>query len=399
MKERMPLPGREKKMNRIAKSALTSAAAVALGALWTSDVYAAPITAGDLVVVQVGDGVTTISGNSGAVVTSLREFSTGGVAGQTIGLPTAAAGSNQPLTLSGSATSEGFLQISTNGQYLTMGGYAAAPGTAGVTTATAATVNRVVGRVEVSTGNIDTTTALTDAYNASNIRSAVSTNGTDLWLGGNGGSGQGSSAGTRYTTLGATTSTALHSTTTNTRVVNIGNGQLYNDSSSTPFLGVGSVGSGLPTTSGQAYTELPGFPTSGTHSNYDVFWKDANTIYVADDGAVGTGGGIQKWTLSAGTWSLAYTLLNNGTTTTSVRGLAGTVDGSGNAVLYATTSATTANTLITVTDTGAGSTATVLATAPALTAFRGVEIIPVPEPTTLAIGAVGGLLMLRRRRR
>jgi hypothetical protein len=355
---------------------------------------ASAFTMGDLVVVRVGDGSAALTGNATAAF--LDEYTQAGVLVQSIPLPTLPSGGNQPLTLSGSATSEGFLALSQNGMYLTLGGYAATVGTASPQTATAAAVNRVIGRIDLS-GNIDTTTSLGDAYNGSNIRSVTSSDGVNFWTGGNGGSGQGASAGTRYTTLGSTTSTGLHSTTTNVRAVNLFNGQLYADSASGTFLGVGTVGSGTPTTSGQTYSELPGFPTTGTHSSYDFWFKDANTLYVADDGSAANGGGIQKWTLNAGTWSLAYTLGNNGTTTTAVRGLAGTVDGSGNAVLYGTTGSA----LVSVTDTGAGSTVTSLATAPSNTAFRGVEILIVPEPTTAALSGIGlvALLFFRRFRR
>src|SRR5258706_16141647 len=121
------------------------------------------------------------------------------------------------------------------------------------------------------------------------------------------------------------------------RVVNIFNGQLYVSSSTGTLLGISTAGSGLPTTaSSSAITLLPGMPTTGTHSSYDFWFRDANTLFVADDGSAASGGGIQKWSLSAGTWSLSYTLLNNGTTTTAVRGLAGTVNGNGEAVLFGT---------------------------------------------------------------
>jgi hypothetical protein len=355
---------------------------------------AAAFTLGDLVVVRAGDGSAALNGNATAAF--LDEYTTAGVLVQSIPLPTLASGGNQPLTLSGSATSEGFISLSQNGMYLTLGGYAATVGTVTPQTSSAATVNRVIGRIDLL-GNINTTTSLGDAYNGSNIRSVTSSDGVNFWTGGNGGSGQGASAGTRYTTLGGTTSQALHSTTTNVRVVNLFNGQLYADSSSSPFLGVGTVGTGMPTTSGQTYSELPGFPTSGTHSSYDFWFKDPNTLYVADDGSAASGGGIQKWTLSAGTWSLAYTLGNNGTTTTAVRGLAGTVDGSGNAVLYGTTGSA----LVSVTDTGAGSAVTSLATAPANTGFRGVELLVVPEPSTAALTGFGllALALFRRFRR
>lgn len=365
-------------------------AAVGLSiAFSASEVRGAAFTLGNLVVVQSGDGSAAL--NNSATAAFLSEFSlSGGSPIQTIALPTAVSGLNQPLTLSGTATSEGFLTLSVNGQYLTMTGYGVVPGTATPQTSTPTLASRVVGLIGLN-GNINTTTALGDAYNGSNIRSAVSTDGTSLWTAGNGGTGQGATAGTRSTTTGSTTTTGLHSTTTNIRVVNIFNGQLYADSGSAGFTGVGTVGSGLPTTSGQTFTLLPGMPTSGTHSPYDFWFKDANTLFVADDGTVANGGGIQKWTLSAGTWSLSYTLLNNGTTTTAVRGLAGTVDGNGDAVLFGTTGSA----LITVTDTGVSAVATTLATATLNTAFRGVEFLaqPVPEPSSMALAALGGLAL------
>jgi hypothetical protein len=346
---------------------------------------------GNLLVVRAGDGAAALTGN--ATPAFLSEFSlSGGSPLQTIALPTVVSGLNQPFTLSGTATSEGFLSISANGQYLTLAGYGVVPGTTTPQTSTAAVANRVVARIDRISGSIDTTTALGDAYNGSNIRSAVSTDGINIWTSGNGGSGQGSTAGTRYTTLGSTTTTGLHSSTTNIRVVNMFNGQLFADSGSAGFTGVGTVGTGLSTTSGQTFTLLPGMPTSGTHSPYDFWFKDANTLYLADDGAVGAGGGIQKWTFDGATWTLAYTLLNNGTTTTGVRGLAGTVDGSGNAVLFGTTGSA----LITVTDTGASAAATTLATAPANTAFRGVEYIP--EPSSAGLLLLGLLALARSRK-
>ena len=368
-------------------------------ALCVGSAFASSIKYGDLVVTRVGTGAASLG--SGSTAAFLEEFKTDGTPVQTIVLPTAASGSNEPLTLSGSATSEGFLAISTNHKYLTLGGYDTAPGTASVATSASTTINRVVGRVAISTGGIDTTTHLDDAFNGSNIRSAVSTDGTDLWIAGNGGSGLGDSAGVKYTTLGATTgSLRLNDGGSNMRMVDIYNNQLYVSSSTGTFQGINTVGTGVPTTGFKTNTlaGLPGFPTTVTHSNYDFWFKDASTLYVADDGSAANGGGIQKWTLTSGTWSLIYTLLNNGSTTTAVRGLTGTVDGLGNAVLFGTTTQSSANNLITLTDTGSGATASILATAGASTAFRGVEYI-VPEPASLVMMSLAGLALLGLRRR
>ncbi len=368
-------------------------AALVLAGMSTNQIYAASFGLGNLVVVQAGDGSAVLG--SGSTLAFLKEFSTGGSLVQTINMPATASGLNRAFTVSGSATSEGFISLSGNGQYLTVGGYGVGPGTAAVAGTTASTVNRVVARVDMG-GNVDTTTALSDAYSGSNIRSATSTDGINIWTGGNGGSGLGATAGPRYTTYGSSTSIRVDSTASNARVVNIFNGQLYESSFTGTLLGVSTVASGLPTTlAAGPITGLPGMPTTGTHSAYDFWFRDANTLYVADDGSAANGGGIQKWLLSSGTWSLAYTLLNNGTITTATRGLAGTLDGNGDAVLFGISGSS----LFTVTDTGASALALTLATAPANTAFRGVEFIPAPEPTTAALSGLGILAVIFARRR
>ena len=325
---------------------------------------------GNLVVVLVGDGSGALAANSTPAY--LREYSSGSNLVQTINLPVETNGSNYPLTISGSATSEGFLRLSVNGQYLTMAGYGVSPGFSGPATATGIDVPRVVGRIDAS-GNINTTTVMTN-YSGSNIRGAVSTDGTQIWTSGNGGSGQGATAGVRYMTLGSPDSVRLNDTASNMRVVNIFNGQLYVSSATGTNLGVNTVGTGLPTTGEQANPLylLPGFPTSGTHSPYDYWFKDANTLYVADDGSTASGGGIQKWVFSENEWLLQYILFTNSLSAPGVRGLTGTTNGNGDAVLYATSSVR----LLSVTDTGPTSVVTTNATAPSNTAFRGIAWAP-----------------------
>jgi|GEM_PF-784241 len=322
--------------------------------------YAANFGAGNLVVVRVGTGVGSLTSASTAVF--LDEYTSTGTLVQTLPLPTAMSGNNRPLTMSGVATSEGALRRSTDGRYLTMAGYAATTGTAGIAGTSSATVNRVVARVD-ATGAIDSTTAF-NAYNANNIRGAVTDDGTRFWT-------VGPTTGVGYVALGGASLTALNGA--NTRVAGISGGQLYVSSSSSGYYGINSVGSGLPTTAGQTATHLSGFPTTSGSSSYGFVFTDATTMYVADDSA---GGGIQKWTSDGSTWTNAYTL---GAGTDSYRGLTAAVSG-GNVVLYATrkggSGAAGGGELVKVTDTGSGSAVTLLATAPANTAFRGVDLAP-----------------------
>jgi len=332
----------------------------------------AALTSGNLVIYRVGTGAAALNANATAVF--LDEYATsGGSPVQSIAMPTADSGANQTLTASGSASSEGLLTRSTDGNYLVLTGYDAAVGTASITTSGSSTLSRVIGRVSAA-GTVDTTTAITDvtsgATSAGNPRSAVSTNGTDLWM-------DSSVNGIRYTTLGSTTSTQLSTTVTNLRQANIFNGQLYVSSQSGAFR-LSTVGSGTPTTSGQTTTNLPAYPTATT-SPYGFFFADldsgvagVDTVYVADDNSAGGTGGIQKYSLVAGNWTANGSIAN----TTGLRGLTGVVSGN-NVTLYTTS----ASALLTVTDT-TGYNATItgslssIATAATNTAFRGVALAP-----------------------
>ncbi len=337
-------------------------AGVALLAVAAHVADAAQITPGNLVAVRVGDGTAALTSASTAVF--LDEFTTAGVFVQTIPLPTAASGANQPLTNSGSATSEGLLNLSADGRFLVHAGYGTAPGLPSIAGTTSVAVPRVAALVDIATGNVDTTTAL-DAFSGGNPRSATSQDGSALWL-------SGSNSGVLYATTGATTALALNMAPTNTRMVQIVAGQLYLSSASSTFQGVSAVGTGLPTTAGQTVTLLPGFPTATGPSSYDYFFADAATLYVADDRTAAQGGGIQKWTESAGTWTLQYTLSVG---TSGARSLTGVVQG-GAATLYATTTATSANNVVVGTDTGVGTVFTTVTTAPANTAYRGLRLVP-----------------------
>jgi hypothetical protein len=296
------------------------------------------------------------------------------------------------LTFAGTETSEGQLLLSTDGRELTFAGYNAPVGQPLPGNAPAATFNRVIGIVGVN-GVVDTSTAVSSGTSGTAI-SAITDNGTHFWL-------ASSVGGVGYVSAGA--ATQLSTTPSNVRVLGIFGNQLYVTSASGTVQGVASIGSGLPTTSGQTTTLLPGFPTATGPSPYDFAFDGASTLYVADDRASASGGGIQKWTLSAGTWSLAYTLVTEaGQGSRSL-----TIDTSGaNPIIYAVTTETTANKIVAITDSGTGlDTGVAIDTASANTVYRGLSFAPsvavVPEPTTLALalsGGLAGLVLLRRRK-
>ncbi len=340
---------------------------------------AAPFTGGNLVVCRVG----AIGGGalgSAATAVFLDEYTIAGVLVQSIPLPTADAGANQILTVSGSATSECLMTRSADARYLLLIGYDAAVGTASITTSSTTggtPILRVVARVG-NDGVVDTSTTTT-SFSGGNPRGATSSNGTDIWL-------SGSNTGAVYTTFGASgAGTILASTpTANLRTINIFGGQLYVSSASSTIR-LATVGTGLPTTAGQSITNLPGFPTSGG-SPYNYFFADltaavagVDTVYVADDGA-----GLQKYSLVGGNW-----ITNGAVVLPAIRGLTG-IQLAGPVVnLYATGTATNANTLLTYTDaTGYNVTpvytATTIATASANTAFRGIAFAPLSPTATYA---------------
>jgi hypothetical protein len=344
---------------------------------------AASFTAGDLAVLQVGDGTAALSSSSTALF--IKEFSTSGSLVQTIGIPTA--GGTQ-ITCSGSASSEGALTLSSDRSVLTFAGYAASPGVATIASTSAASYSRAGGVISAS-GTYTRVATGSSAFDGNNVRTAVS-DGHNYWL-----AGTASVTGNSGIWCSAGGGVPVQVSSGNFRNANIFNGNLcVSTSSGTP--GVYAF-SGLPT--GTA-TSSPLFAVSGgTPSPYDfALSPDGTYAYVADDRSGKTYGGIERWNLSAGVWTMAYNLAPGTTSNDGIRQIA--VDFSGaNPVIYGTTVESAANRLVEVTDAGAGSAFTVLATADANTVFRGVDFTPtdVPEPCALALLGLSSLLFLRRR--
>src|SRR5262249_17992251 len=140
---------------------------------------------------------------------------------------------------------------------------------------------------------------------------------------------------------------------------NLGSGnQLYISSASSPNVGINTVGTGMPTTSGQTASLIPLAGGQSFSSPYDFFFANSSTLYVADDGNTNDCGGLQKWTLSGGTWSKAFSLLSiktsgadlTGTNRTGLRQMTGVVSGS-TVTIYATSNENSANRLVKFIDT------------------------------------------------
>jgi uncharacterized protein (TIGR03437 family) len=191
---------------------------------------------------------------------------------------------------------------------------------------------------------------------------------------------------------------------------------------------VGDKGS-LPTLANAASASLtipPGFPTilaSNAAATYPfgLFFANDSTLYVGDEGdgtttnaATSKTAGLQKWILSNGKWTLAYTLqagLNLGQqytvpnypsalspATDGIRNIAGKVNGDGTVTIWGVTSTISAsgdqgadpNKLVSITDTLSATTLpasesfTTLRTANSGEVLRGVALTPTtqaPNPT------------------
>jgi hypothetical protein len=315
----------------------------------------------------VGDGSAALSSAGTAVFLDQYNGVTGALEKSTP-MPTAVSGSNHRLVASGTATAEGELTRSVDGHKIVLTGYDAALGTSGVATSTSATTARVIGLVDAS-GNIDTTTALGDAFSGFGIRSAASVDGSTLWASGSG-------VGVITAPLSSLTSTVIGATTANLRQLEIfgSPSQLFSGTGSGSAFRIGTVGTGLPTTAGQVTNGLPGLATSGG-SPYAFFMADLDgtpgldTMYLADDSV-----GLTKYSLVSGSWGATGTI---GTGTDTYRGVTGIVSGTV-VTLYAVRLGGELDTL--VDSSGPGGTLsgapTKLATAGTNMAFRGVALAP-----------------------
>jgi hypothetical protein len=345
----------------ISKKLSAGLAVSAITMAFSLQTYAGPFTYGNIVVLQQGDGVNTLSATSAPV--ALIEFTVGGSVVQTINIPT---NGGSRLTQVGNSATEGFLSRSLNTSNLVFSGYDASAGGVLPVVSNSVSINRLVGQVDFN-GNFTRTAISSSEYSGANNRSATS-DGSNYWT-------SGSSGGCWYSANGATPTQI--GGTSNMRVTKLFNGNLYYSTAS------GTIGlfvftsAGQPTapTSSPATTNNVFVDAGASPSPYDFAINAAtNVIYLADDRSASTGGGVQKWTFSGGIWTSNYTFGAGAGLTAGCRALA--VDFSGvNPIIYATT-ADSPTKLITITDNGASAQATTLATGSTSKAFRGVALAP-----------------------
>jgi hypothetical protein len=396
-------------VRRLTASMFTAAVVSALSlGLLAASAPAAPLTVGNLVVERIGDGSTALS--NAAFPIAVLEYTTSGSLSQSIALPSS--GSDQQNE-SGSATSNGYLN-SYNG-FVSVPGYNSPVGTVSVA-ATNTKVNSIIGTsgTVVNRTPFPTSGPPASPFSGNNYRSSIATSGSTFYAVGTGGTNTGGAwyfNGSAFTQVSSTAATV---SVTNLRNVEIYNNRLYFSSSSGTFLGVSSLGTGLPTTTDNLPSLVINAGAGASTYGFVMFSTGSqgagvlDLAYLADD-RTATGGGLQKWTFNGSSWTNSWALLVNasnalsptaGTGFAGIRGLTGSY-ASGIATLFATTNETSNNRLISILDAGSTpTTATGLATAGANNVFRGVDVVTVPEPTSLAtLGCAAALYAIFRRRR
>jgi hypothetical protein len=368
----------------------------AVGAMLAASVHAAPIMPGDLVIQRQGSGTGALS--SAAAATYLDEYAPNGTLVQSI--PMNNTGTGSKLVNSGTGTSEGKLGVSENGQYVALFGYNATVGTSGVKS----TVSRTIASVNVSTGNVAYTTGnLGGNDNARSV--AVNNTGTGFWN--TWGHSTSVAGGINYVTAGASpVVTSVYDAGLGAgdkfRALEIYGGQLYvSQTGSTPFLGLATVGTGLPTSTA-TLTNLPNVAGCEQFFFADLSPTVAgvDTLYTANYGDENGGNGfIAKYTYDGSTWAADGQISG----IDSAHGLTGVVNGS-SVTLYALYGSGSTDTYATylgkATDasgydgTLSGS-LTLLATSPAHEAFRGIGYVSAaPEPSSAVLAGIAGLVGL-----
>jgi hypothetical protein len=250
-----------------------------------------PFTAGNIVVYRVGDGSATLSLTMEKVY--LDEYTPSGTLVQSILMPT----TGKKVSMFGRGDG-GYLTLSGNGKYLVVPGWDV---DAGVTVSSVAGLSRSLGLVDFN-GTISNVTAVTNNPGNTQIASTITDDGSNYWIGG----------GNRveYVPGGSSTATAIVTLTSPSYGVAISQGQLYASTTNVTQALI-KIGTGLPTTSGQTVTAVPGIPDRTNPRQFafadlDPAVPGMDVLYLASQSS--TGGGIQKYSLVNGNWMLNGTV-------------------------------------------------------------------------------------------
>ncbi len=235
---------------------------------------------------------------------SLLELSPEGTLVQTLSLPSTGTGASV-LTAS-DTRSEGLLNRSADGRCLAVPGYSVAAGTTPLVDAATAAPRRVVliGATGEQVGGVTFGSSASSAFMGDSIRSAVSSDCTQVWA-----SGAGSGGATRglwYAPNGGLPASNAQLSTTNAQGIQISAGQLY-----AAFAGGGTVnkfGLNLPTSTPSPSTvvPLPGVPANNFRGLALLKLGSGpavtDTAYVANNNA--STPAIEKYSFDGTTWSL-----------------------------------------------------------------------------------------------
>jgi len=343
---------------------------------------------GNVLVNRIGDGSTTL--NSAAFAINILEYTPSGTLKQTI---TSFSGTNL-LTESGTATSNGYIGYASG--ILAVPGYNSALDTANVASSNTKATNLINGnsggvatRVVFPTGGPSGTPP--SPYSGNNFRSIFPTSANTFYTGGNS-AGTPATGGVWYYNGSAFIKISNASAQNNVRNVAVFNNQLY-FSTGAGTTGIYSLGTGTPTTSGQAQAELI---TESGMSAYAFLLIDTDDdgiidrAFIADDRTSNANGGINRWDYNTitSTWTRTYARRFNTATSQlstavagviSIRGLSGWFNkATGETVLYATGTENSNNSLISFTDDGTATppvSFTTVATAGTNYIFRGVSFV------------------------
>lgn len=229
-------------------------------------------TAGNVVVVRVGNG-------SGVTTTfapvNLLEYTPQGALVQTISLGSTG---TDKLVLNLNNAQEGGLNLSTDGNFLSLVGYDANFSEAAIAPALSPPVgsfDKVIARIP-SDASVNYTTKILKTE-VTNIRQTTSIDGSAFWF-------ASSQNGVRYVPFGNLTTTpsvSIFGSPTNIKSLNIFNGRLYAGGFNSTF-GIGTVGTGIPTTTTTLSAALPGLPTGGSANANGIYFFDLDNNNTPD---------------------------------------------------------------------------------------------------------------------